>query len=354
APINYATDPAYLDLTLPEPSYPTAYGDYSDYVLLSSTPPVPPNHIAAAHYTHRLTDVLISVPPSSATDTSYFIWPIWARDSVTTEIAQADYETLTAAQSASQTVGLIRDFTGTQWLRDQNITVEARVNPLLGTPAAGRLHFDTNVSSTLLATSVNGPTGLWLPIFAEPQYSGLVTFPNGSTSTATGALVSGALWDFPIDSTDPKVKSVSILDFFFTLGAANATNPLYAARLNIATGASIPTDWYRRVLPFSFNIHDVTQQRGSVTILNNVINPNNGEITRVSYQLGTAGRATVQVFTLDGDLVKVLYRGNRAAGDYTASWDGKNMGGRSVARGIYFIRVVAPEIDEIRKVMVVK
>ena len=46
--------------------------------------------------------------------------------------------------------------------------------------------------------------------------------------------------------------------------------------------------------------------------------------------------------------------GNRAAGDYTASWDGKNRGGRAVSRGMYFIRVVGPEIDEIRKVMIVK
>jgi flagellar hook assembly protein FlgD len=60
------------------------------------------------------------------------------------------------------------------------------------------------------------------------------------------------------------------------------------------------------------------------------------------------------VFTLDGNLVRTLVRENKAAGEYRAAWDGKNSGGREVARGLYFIRVVAPGIDEIRKVMVVK
>jgi flagellar hook assembly protein FlgD len=57
---------------------------------------------------------------------------------------------------------------------------------------------------------------------------------------------------------------------------------------------------------------------------------------------------------LDGNLVQVLYRGSRPAGEYVDSWDGKNRGGRVVARGMYFIRIVGPDIDEIRKVMVVK
>jgi hypothetical protein len=39
---------------------------------------------------------------------------------------------------------------------------------------------------------------------------------------------------------------------------------------------------------------------------------------------------------------------------YTTGWDGKNCGGRIVARGIYFIRVVGPGFEEMRKVLVVR
>ena len=358
---DYSTKAEYVYLMLPEPSYPVSYGDYSSYAKLSASPSVPANSIKISRRNHRLTDVLISRPPTSASDTNYFIWPIWARDSVTTEIAEEDYEGIlpTGTDAANRTIGLVRDFTGTQWLRDQDITLEARVNPALGMPPAARVHFDADVPAEYLATaantgSPNAPPGLWLPAFSGSAFNGIVPEPNGMTSAYEGTSSGAPLWQFPIPSSNPKVKSGSTLDFFFTLGAANSVNPLYAARLAIIPTAPIPTDWYKRILPFSFDIRDVTKQRGSVTILNNVINPTVGEMTRVSYQLAQAGRTVVSVFTLDGDLVKILYRGTRAAGDYTAAWDGKNEGGRPVARGMYFIRVVGPQLDEIRKVMVVK
>jgi hypothetical protein len=366
-PHDYSVDPAWLSLgrTLPAPY--NAYGqngpganwslDWPNPIASDSFPTPNNNDTPAA--THRATDVLVSVPPSSTTDSRYFIWPIWARDSVKTEVQEADYESLTPERSASVTIGLVRDFTGTQWLRDQDMTVQARVNPSL-TPGQVNLHFDTNVAGAYKATSANGPVGLWLPAFNEDaaagsSFAGIVPKPNTDTSMNTvSAPASGLLWNNSIPAADSKVKSGATLDFFYSFGAVNTVDPLYAGRLDIRPGADVPSNWFRLVKPFSFNIQDVKLQRSSVTILNNVIDPTKGEFVRVSYQLAKSGPVTVQVFTLDGDLVQVLYRGSRAAGDYTASWDGKNRGGRAVARGMYFIRVVGPELDEIRKVMVVK
>ncbi|MDR1178471.1 MAG: T9SS type A sorting domain-containing protein, partial [Spirochaetaceae bacterium] len=74
------------------------------------------------------------------------------------------------------------------------------------------------------------------------------------------------------------------------------------------------------------------------------------------YNLSRGGRVTIQVFTLDGNLVKVLQRGNQSSSSeaYTVEWNGRNEGGNIVARGMYFIRIVGPDIDEIRKVMVIR
>jgi len=63
---------------------------------------------------------------------------------------------------------------------------------------------------------------------------------------------------------------------------------------------------------------------------------------------------TVQVFNLAGDLVKIIHRGRQGSGEYLYTWDGSNRAGFTVARGIYYIRVTGPDIDEYRKVMVVK
>lgn len=74
----------------------------------------------------------------------------------------------------------------------------------------------------------------------------------------------------------------------------------------------------------------------------------------IHYTLPRAGRVTVQVFSLAGDLIDVLFSGQLTAGEHSTAWDGRNAGGRVVARGLYFIKVVGPNIFEMRKVLVVK
>ena len=115
---------------------------------------------------------------------------------------------------------------------------------------------------------------------------------------------------------------------------------------------------HKYVRPFNVIVDGFIAQRSDVTILNNVIDPTKGERTVLTYRLARQGRVTIQVSTLDGTIVRHLERSVKAASAsdefYSVEWDGKNAAGRPVARGMYFIRIVAPEIDEIRKVMVVK
>jgi flagellar hook assembly protein FlgD len=88
--------------------------------------------------------------------------------------------------------------------------------------------------------------------------------------------------------------------------------------------------------------------------MRNVINPLRGERVYLNYVLERSGRVMITVFDLKGDVVDVLYRGARAAGHYSTTWDGRNRGGRVVARGVYFVRLIGPGFDETRKVLVVK
>jgi hypothetical protein len=136
--------------------------------------------------------------------------------------------------------------------------------------------------------------------------------------------------------------------FDFIYKIEGPSPPLYAVRANTA-GA-----WYNDLKPFSFKLQDIVRQRGGATILNNVINPERGDKTMLNWTLAKGGSVNINVFTLDGKIVKTLFRGRGEAGDHYVEWDGKNNGGNIVARGIYFIRIVAPDIDEIRKVIVVK
>lgn len=123
--------------------------------------------------------------------------------------------------------------------------------------------------------------------------------------------------------------------------------PLYAFRLKDPSDITSIDLW-------SFKTRSITEQRGGVTILNNVINATNGEKTVVKVNMPTAGKLNVMVMTLDGNIITYLNHGETQAGEHYYSWDGKNNKKGIVARGLYFIRVVGNGLDETRKVMVVK
>jgi len=152
----------------------------------------------------------------------------------------------------------------------------------------------------------------------------------------------GALRTFLLPQSDPEIAAGGRLEFQFTLGNVNA------ARLT-------DTDDPRTLAPWVLNLGTgFVPQRGNVTILNNVIYPERDENTVLLYEVGRPGMVTVTVFGLDGSVVRSLQRGRQGAGEYRLAWDGRNNSGMVVARGIYFIRVVAPGVDEYRKVIVAK
>jgi fibronectin-binding autotransporter adhesin len=101
-------------------------------------------------------------------------------------------------------------------------------------------------------------------------------------------------------------------------------------------------------------IKDIVDQGGGVSILNNIFDPTQGEFTSLHYELDSSGMVSVQVFDLAGGMVEILHRGRQQSGEYSVMWNGRNRAGNIVARGVYFIRIVGPGMDEMREVMVVK
>ena len=225
----------------------------------------------------------------------------------------------------------LRDFDGSGKLMDRDITLQASILAPVATGDTTSLIFDVNPPDSVLVN------GFWLP-FLIPEFN---PAPNLSVRSLAEASASGALRVFLIPSGDSEIKNGNDLEFIFKLGN------LYCAR-------SIDPEDPRKIAPWILPIRDLSRQTGGVTILNNVINPGDGEQTVLSYELAESGMVTITVFGLDGDVVDVIQRGIQAKGEHTVTWSGTNRSGRTVARGIYFIRVVGPNIDEYRKVIVVK
>lgn len=129
--------------------------------------------------------------------------------------------------------------------------------------------------------------------------------------------------------------------------AATQTTPLYAVRLKNPNDISTIDLW-------SFKMAEPQRQRGGVTVYSNVVNATNKEFCTIEVNMPSQGNLRVIVMTADGNIVKYLENGRKPEGLHYYYWDGTNKSGTAVARGIYFIRVVGPEMEETRKVMVVK
>ncbi|MFW5712868.1 MAG: FlgD immunoglobulin-like domain containing protein, partial [Spirochaetota bacterium] len=271
---------------------------------------------------HRLTDIGLGV-----------IQPVYAINTETQRSLEREPD-----------IGRITAFDGTDFLQPQEIYIESNV---AGTGDNARLHFNTQVSSPFISS--DNP-GLWLPSFDQSDFSGIVPFPlTSGVDNLSDTDTAAAIAAYTIPSSNSELIDNTSFDFFFEY-PVGGTPPLYHGRCEDETAS----DWYRRVRPWSFDLHRVRAQTSRVSILQNVIDPRRDEKVDLHYILEKGGRVTIQVFNLGGDLVDVLKRGRQAPGEYAISWDGRNQAGNIVARGIYYIRVTAPDIDEYRKVLVVK
>jgi len=76
--------------------------------------------------------------------------------------------------------------------------------------------------------------------------------------------------------------------------------------------------------------------------------------TEVSFYLATQGRARVDVFDVRGRLVRVLVDSILAAGAHQRVWDGRDEQARSVASGVYFVRLEGPDAPEVRRAVLVR
>ena len=73
----------------------------------------------------------------------------------------------------------------------------------------------------------------------------------------------------------------------------------------------------------------------------------------IHFSLPGPGKATLEIFDLQGRLVKTLFNGSGKAGDNEVTWDGTDDSGRYVANGIYFYRLHASGEDTAKKLVIV-
>ena len=92
---------------------------------------------------------------------------------------------------------------------------------------------------------------------------------------------------------------------------------------------------------------------GDFNLSQNYPNPFNPS-TRISYNVGERTRVTITVYNFLGQEVQTLVNHVQAAGDYSATWDGRDADGKPAATGIYFYRIVTDEFSNTRKMLLLR
>lgn len=95
----------------------------------------------------------------------------------------------------------------------------------------------------------------------------------------------------------------------------------------------------------------ITPYRWSLS--HNYPNPFNPSTT-ILYSLATRSHVTITIYNVLGQEVNVIVDGVKSAGEYRASWDGADFGGRGVASGIYFYRLSAADHTETAKMVLLR
>jgi hypothetical protein len=85
----------------------------------------------------------------------------------------------------------------------------------------------------------------------------------------------------------------------------------------------------------------------------NVPNPFN-PVTEILYEIPATGRVALEVYDVQGHLVRTLVDAVRNGGSHVATWDGRDAYGREVPTGVYFYRLSAEGFEGTRKMLLLK
>jgi hypothetical protein len=173
------------------------------------------------------------------------------------------------------------------------------------------------------------------------------------TDVSSTSSVSGWLFDYGeagsgkvrislAGATEPTMKG-SLITARFDVESADAVSQMEITEFKL-NGGRLKTKFEN--LPKTF------------ALLQNYPNPFNPE-TWIPYQLSTPANVTINIYSLNGQLVRRLEFGSKLPGRYidraqAAYWDGTNESGEQVSSGIYFYQLQTGRNSSVKKMIVVR
>jgi hypothetical protein len=85
----------------------------------------------------------------------------------------------------------------------------------------------------------------------------------------------------------------------------------------------------------------------------NVPNPFN-PTTLISINGGVPGIHTLEVFDVNGRLIRTLFQGEMDGGNRDITWDGMDNAGQATGSGAYFYRLTGPNTSDQKKMLLIR
>jgi hypothetical protein len=198
------------------------------------------------------------------------------------------------------------------------------------TPISGNLEQNPDGSG-------NGPSCRWATIL--PKSSSIQVYVATSTGVYSTSNLNGSstVWALEGSSTIGNVVSTMVISRPVDGMVVVATHA------NGVFGAQAVTDVQTAAAPLP----------RTFSLSQNYPNPFNPS-TSIQYVVPRSGSVKLTVFDITGRQIATLAEGAKAAGTYTAEWNGKTTDGMQAASGIYFYRLDAVGFSTTRKMVMLK
>lgn len=126
----------------------------------------------------------------------------------------------------------------------------------------------------------------------------------------------------------------------------------YSDTVNLLCMLLISGNWWSynsntTALPVSPTIPSKTE------LIGNYPNPFN-PTTNIGFRIAGFGFVELEIYDVTGRMVKTLVNENLAAGSYTVQWNATNNAGQKVGSGLYFYKIQAGELTQVRRMMLIK
>ena len=133
-------------------------------------------------------------------------------------------------------------------------------------------------------------------------------------------------------------------DFYMAEGSHGIHNTKYAQGLLLSSIQNFSLTGVQLTDPTTPLVFSLEQ---------NYPNPFN-PATTIAFSIARKGPVMMQLFDIDGRLVKTLVDEEMAPGQYKVVWNGENRSGSSVASGVYFVKLRAASFESTKKMLLVR